>query len=108
MPRPCRSCRRPGHSNRVEVVDCACGHSSTYARHTDGSHGGRRATDPCGVEHRRAAPYVDCSTRCHAKSDVVAMPAVVSKVGALSPMLVVVPKVGDLPLMPSVWPMPNR
>jgi hypothetical protein len=56
------SCRHPGHSCRVEATGRAHGHPSTDARHTDVSRGGRRATDPCGVEHRRDAPYAGCST----------------------------------------------
>jgi hypothetical protein len=45
------------------------GHPSTDTRHTDDSRSGRRTTDPCGVEHRCAAPYVGCRTRRHAKTD---------------------------------------
>jgi hypothetical protein len=49
MPRPRRACRCLGHSCPTETADHTCGHPSTNARHTDGSRGGRRATDLCGV-----------------------------------------------------------
>jgi hypothetical protein len=71
-PAPHRSCRCLGNSCRAEAVDRARGHPSTDARHIDGSHGGRHATDPCGAEHRRTAPYVSCSTPHHAKTDAAA------------------------------------
>jgi hypothetical protein len=71
-PTPRRFFRYLGHSCRAEATDHARGHPSTDARHTDGSRGGHRATDPHGTEHRRIAPYASCSTRSHAKSDTVA------------------------------------
>jgi hypothetical protein len=107
-PRPHRSCHCPGHSCRAEAADRACGHPSTDARHTNGSRGGRHATYPCGVEHLHAAPYVGCSTRRRAKSDAAANARRRAKGWRLDSNVVVMPKVGDLPSMPSVWHVPNR
>jgi hypothetical protein len=105
---PRRSCRRPGHSYRIEVVDRVRGHLSTDARYIDSSCGGRRAIEPCGAEHRRAAHMPAVVPVVMPKVTLPPMLVVVPNVGALSPMPVVVPKVGDLPPMPSVCHVPNR
>jgi hypothetical protein len=108
-PPPHRSCYYPGHSCRAEAADRARGHPSSDAHPTDGSRGGHRATDPCGVECYCATPYMPTVVLAvMPKVMLPPMPAIVPNVGALLPMPVVVPKVGDLPLMPAVWPVPNR
>jgi hypothetical protein len=106
--RPCRSCHHPSLLCHAKAADRASGHPSTNARHTDGSLGGRRATNPCGAEHRRAAPMLATVPAVMPKVMQPPMSAIVSNVGALHLMPIIVPKVGDLPPMPSMWPMPNR
>ena len=66
------SFRRLRDFYRVEAIDRAHGHPSTNTRHTDGSRGGCRATDPCDAEHRRITAYAGCGTRRHAKNDAAA------------------------------------